>query len=196
LDFGTLEIAFFRHGETVFNRDGLVSGSSNARLTTRGRNEAKQLGTTLSTGFDVSFCSGLSRSCATLDLVLNSSNQRRLTRFTDPRIRERSLGRLEGFPAVHVPEFACGDIDYAPEDGESYRLLAQRCLSFLIDLRIAATKSHWQSVLLSTHMGPMRVLHSLFSGIDDPQVMMGFVFPNSKLLRATPKTVAWPPYLG
>lgn len=195
LDFRSVEVYLFRHGETEYNRRGLVSGTSDVCLTPQGRAAAARMGETLAANFSASFCSGLSRSCESLQLALQAARLTGVPQWIDVRLRERSLGELEGRTAVHVPQFATGDLEFTPAGGESYRALAQRCLSFLLDLQRATATSHWEKVLISTHMGPMRVLDALFHGEEHPEAMMARTYPNARLVRIKPAIVHWPRYL-
>lgn len=152
---------FIRHGQTTYNVDGLVTGQSDPPLTQHGRHEAILLGSMLPKTIDVIACSALQRARETMELAV-AGHVHPSVAFVDERINEISLGVLEGKPRVHIEAFARGDIDYAPEGGESYRHAAQRIFSFVVDLfdQCAASTGN-QTAAIFCHAGVLRIVASL-----------------------------------
>ena len=69
---GQLKIYLFRHGETTHNRDGIFTGSIDAKLTLKGKNHAKIIAKILKRKkFQAAIHTKLSRSKETLKQVLN-----------------------------------------------------------------------------------------------------------------------------
>ena len=104
---------------------------------------------------------------------------------------------MEGKPRIFVPQFAAGDMDYAPDGGESYRSVAQRCLSFLLDLHLLSLA--WpsgQRVLICSHMGPLRIIVATATGEHDAARLMAQEWKNALKMRLALRKVSWPPFLG
>jgi len=91
-----LKIYLFRHGQTVFNRDGIFTGWKDSRLTAQGKRHAIGIAKQLKdVGIDVAIHTRLSRSKDTLAPVLKGHDECKLI-LEDDRMIERSYGNLEG----------------------------------------------------------------------------------------------------
>lgn len=114
----------------------------------------------------------------------------------DKRIDERSLGELELAPARPIAEFARGNLSYAPRGGESYESVAQRCLSFLIDLaELSVVAKHGLKLLVCSHVGPMRIVAGILDGIDDPAEVLRLSFENSAPRRFEIERLDFPKFV-
>jgi len=196
LRFPDLDIDVMRHGETELNRADLVTGQMDVALSSTGREQGRMMGTFLRPPYEAIFASTQRRSIETLCSALRARGLPEVYE-SDHRLNERSLGVMEGKPRVFVPEFAAGDLDFAPVGGESYRCVAQRCLSFLLDLH--QSSRYWSAdrrVLICSHMGPLRVLIAIWTGEHDAARMMAQEWKNALKFRLTVSTVEWPPFLG
>jgi broad specificity phosphatase PhoE len=180
-------IHFVRHGESLNNQLGLVTGKSDPPLTDSGRHQAQSLHITLVSGsVDLVISSTLRRARETMAIALASVSALRTPPYFDPRVNERSLGELENQPSKPLHGYATGDLDFAPMGGESYRMLAQRCFSFLIDLRAEVERS-WRArrfeVFVFSHVGPMRVFNAIYDqSVSSPARMMALSFENTVML--------------
>jgi broad specificity phosphatase PhoE len=190
-----VHLALVRHGQTTHNRAGLVSGSLDVALTVEGRARARHLGHRLSSRYDLAVCSTLQRSWETLDLALQEARVPIGELFKDPRLSERSLGDLEGKPIRHVPAYRCGDLAYAPPGGDSYLRVTARSLSFLLDLRDWVLSTGAQEILVSTHMGPLRILIGVLRAMADPVTVLSQQFANTEVLGVTWSSLSWPTFL-
>jgi len=195
LAFPDVQLDLIRHGETELNRQGLVSGSVDVDLSLTGRRQALEFGGLLRPPYQAVFVSALRRTRATVELAFHARGLR--AHFAiDGRLNERSLGALERQPRIFIQEFAAGDLDYAPPGGESYRVIVQRCLSFLLDLqRVARDWPACSRVLICTHMGPMRVLIGTLLQERSAARMLGHMWDNALAVRLDLSSVPWPPYL-
>jgi len=90
-----------------------------------------------------------------------------------------------------VPEFERGDLDYAPLGGESYRLVLQRCMSFLMDW----ADSSYADILVSTHVGPMRAMNALLGNLEDARALTNVNFANGQTAAYRPRQLRWPRFL-
>lgn len=83
-----------RHGETEYNRKGLVHGITDSELTDKGKKQARDLAKELKNiEFDFAFSSDLLRAKNTADIIILEKN---LEVETTKLLRERSHGNLEG----------------------------------------------------------------------------------------------------
>ena len=163
---GTLWL--IRHGESTWNVRGLAQGHHDgARLTARGEQQAAELAAELRTqNIRTLYASDLRRALETaaplaevLGLAVN----------LDARLRERSLGVLEGSASAAISPEVTGlraqrvaDPDARPDGGESVRDLYERAASFADEL---ATRDHPGDVAVVAHGGTLRVLDAYLHGI-------------------------------
>lgn len=118
-----------RHGESVWNAAGLITGWSDVALTTRGEEQARAARALLaSVPFDSVWSSDLIRAVHTARLALGEP-------VLDARLRELNFGELDGKPWSAVEAIVgrqAGDIDtFGAPGGESLKELTARVRSFL-----------------------------------------------------------------
>jgi broad specificity phosphatase PhoE len=191
-----LTVDFVRHGESVANEMGLVAGARDVPLTHRGREQSHALGRSLTQRYTHAWSSTLGRSKETLLSILRGSQNHGARWYVDCRLNERHLGVLEGTVRTFVPEYASGDLEFAPPGGESYLDLAQRVLSFLVDLVDPVTGPATAGpILVSTHAGPLRVVHALFEGTTDGREMLALDVSNASMYRRVIQRLSWPLFL-
>ncbi len=173
-----------RHGESSWNTLGLAQGRGDqARLTRRGRRQAAP-------------AAGQFRGCPVR--ALYSSDLRRALQTAaafsdvlglpvraDARLRERSLGVLEGAPSTAISPAVTGlgdgrvaDPDARPAGGESVRDLYRRAAAFCNDLDDAIA----DAVVVVAHGGTLRVLHAYLNGVPVEE-MRWEPLENARILR-------------
>ncbi len=153
------------------------------------------LGALLAPHYDLAFCSGLRRTQDTLLLALESSDTTVDRIHVDPRLNERSMGVLELKPSRPIPEYRRGEVDYAPVGGESYRLLTARLMDFMCELATLVEATKATTVLLSTHMGPLRMLTGVLEGERDAASVMARQYRNTELVAIHWQDLARPRFL-
>lgn len=163
-------------------------------LTAHGEEQAEGLGGSLSGVFACAFHSDLERSQRTLSLALSNSSCTVGAACADTRLAERSMGVLEGAPSRPLPAYDAGDLSWAPVNGEPYIDVAQRIMSFLLDLKDAATISA-QRFLVSTHVGPMRVLVGILEEIESPTEVMTSSYANAVPWHGSFSSINWPAFV-
>jgi|GEM_PF-2036298 len=192
----SIEIHIIRHAESEINAQKRITGSQDVKLTPRGREQAKHLGQKLDESYDVAFTSTLERAYETLNLALGNGNVNVGTIIRDSRLNERSLGILEGKRQHTVLEYAAGDLDYAPEQGESYREVTQRIISFLLNLFESVSEQKLEKVLICSHMGPMRIMVGILADIANPVEVLNFRFSNAEVLKINWEKLQLPKFLN
>lgn len=135
-----MQLFAVRHGETEWNKAGKQQGHLNSDLTKLGLLQARAMAHGLS-GYkiDYMYTSDLGRALQTADII---SNVLKLEYVTEPSLRERNLGILQGltmqefkirFPA-DAEKFAGRDPDYVIPLGESVRQRYERSINFINEL--------------------------------------------------------------
>lgn len=185
----------FRHGETVTNARGLVTGAQDVPLTECGQRQARAIGGKLDAHYAAAFCSALTRSRETLDLARVGGNIEFDAVYMDARLNERSLGRLELQGSRVLPEYAVGDLNYAPEGGDSYAEIARRILSFTLDLSRWVDASGARKVVICGHAGPMRIMVGILEQQTDPVAVLARSFQNTEIARYEWRRLAMPRFL-
>jgi probable phosphoglycerate mutase len=164
-----------RHGETAWNREKRMQGTTDTLLSDIGRSQAQALGRRLaSRAFAALYTSDLSRARDTARAIAEHTGRKPVT---DPRLQERRFGIFEGLTAEEIvarfPEeharFASRDPDYAVPGGESAREFTERCLGCLAEI---AGRHAGDEVVVVTHGLVLdslyRAAHGLEHGVRRP----------------------------
>ena len=190
-----------RHGESTWNMLGLAQGHNDqAELTGRGQRQAAQIAERFrGTPIRALYASDLRRARQTAAPLAAAAG---LPVELDPRLRERSLGVLEGTPAAANDPSATGldlgagritDPDRRPEGGESVRDLYLRAAAFLEDLAAGALPAPASAtgegdgaggVVIVAHGGTVRVLSACLMGV--PVEEMGWAPLDNATVREFP----------
>lgn len=169
-----------RHGESTWNVAGLAQGHDDqAQLTDRGLHQAVEAaGRFRGHQVRVIFASDLRRAQQTADAFAEVLG---LPVHADARLRERSLGVLEGTAHAVIDPADTGladglviDPDARPPGGESVRDLYQRAAAFCDDLAAslgdaglgdASLSDATGDVLVIAHGGTLRVIDAYLHGV-------------------------------
>lgn len=183
---GMVELVAVRHGETVLNAGGLLTGQLDPPLTEKGWEQGRALAGRLDGSFDVVVHSGTVRTAQTLA----AAGFDPAAACVDPRFRERSFGTLEGEPVARWRQPQ--DLGVAPPGGESYVELAVRVMQGLRDLD--------GRVLLCAHSGVLRVLRAVAGDVPDVEAFLSGGSANGAVVRLAydneltmPAVLATPP---
>ncbi len=138
-----------RHGETDWNRELRIQGSSDIDLNELGRQQAQFLAQELTdVDLDAIYASDLSRARATAAAVAATHA---LEVNIDPRLRERSFGSWEGLTREDITAFPEG----SRHDGESDEQVRERMLAAVQEI---AAKHPGEQVLIVSHGGALNTL--------------------------------------
>jgi 2,3-bisphosphoglycerate-dependent phosphoglycerate mutase len=189
-------LALVRHGETTTNAARLITGTTDAPLTVRGRLQAQDAGRSIAgRAFDVGFESGLSRSRETLALMTRAGGLEIPHAIEDGRLVERSLGELERTPIRPRDPRLAVDLAIAPPGGESYLAVTLRCLSFLLDVReLAAVLQRPLAALICASQGPLRVIEAILDEESDPAAVRERRFENAVVVERPLRGLVWPAF--
>jgi 2,3-bisphosphoglycerate-dependent phosphoglycerate mutase len=165
-----------RHGESTWNKLGLAQGHNDvARLTRRGRRQARITADRLSDRpVRTVFSSDLSRARHTAIPIATAFG---LTVILDSRLRERSLGVLEGTASALITPASTGlaegrvaDPDAYPPGGESVRDLYLRAAAFADELAVPRPGAAPEEIVVVAHGGTLRVLDAYLHGVPVEQM--------------------------
>ena len=173
-----LHIYIFRHGKTYFNRSKRFTGRVNSRLTINGIKQARLIAEQLKAKkFQIAFQTALSRSSQSLKLVLKYHPECKRI-IVDNRMIERSYGELERkYHKTVTQKFGKKQFDLwhrsydiPPPAGESIKMVEERVLSFIKDLKILM-KTEKTNVAISAHGNSMRPFRRYFENLTINQMM-------------------------
>src|ERR1700734_4558583 len=168
-----------RHGESTWNVAGLAQGHNDlAELTDRGLSQASDAARQFrDRPIRAIYASDLRRAlqtAAAFAAVLG------LPVLADARLRERSLGVLEGVRSATIGTSVTGldagrvaDPDARPGGGESVRDLYRRAAEFIDELAATVDDDAAGDVVVVAHGGTVRVVEAYLSGIPADQMSWG-----------------------
>jgi broad specificity phosphatase PhoE len=172
-----------RHGETPWNLDGRLQGSTDVDLSEKGREQARLVGRRLSTtAIDLAYSSNQSRARETAEIILEG---RDVPLHAIPELRERSHGVFEGLTAKErrqrYPDmFAASllnNLDFAPTGGETFRQTNRRMAAWAQDFQDAHLD---KTVLVVGHGGTLRA--AILGWLDLPDhTTFRFIMANCSL---------------
>jgi len=188
------DLHLVRHGESTWNTLGLAQGHNDlAELTSRGLRQAAETAARFR-GHPVRalYASDLRRALQTAAAFAGVLS---LPVFADRRLRERSLGVLEGTATAAIDPALTGladgrvtDPDARPAGGESVRDLYQRAAGFAEELGAARDAAlnegddQGGDVVVVAHGGTLRVLEAYLTGVPAGQ-MAWPPLENARVLR-------------
>lgn len=161
-----------RHGETEWNALNKVLGRTDAELNENGLLGARKLADRLeNTDIQLVITSPLQRAYITGKTV---ADRLKIPCRTEDRLIEQNYGIYEGVDRDD-PAYQKAKREYFARypQGESFLDVAARVYPFLEELKTLQEKS----VLLLTHGGILRVIHSYFADMDNEEFVT-FTTPN------------------
>ena len=149
---------FVRHGQTVWNVENKICGSTDIDLTEKGHSQAIEAANKIlseNIKADIILCSPLIRAAKT---AKHNSEITGIPVREEPRLTEQNFGKFEG-TARDCDEFRIAKREFACryDGGESMLHLAQRIYNLLDDV-----KASGKTCILVAHNGIARVVNSYF----------------------------------
>lgn len=154
-------VYFTRHGQTFWNVEDKICGSTDIALTEYGQEQAIALGQKiLEEGLQIDeiLYSPLIRAA---DTARHISEITGIPAIEEPRLKEQNFGKYEGTSPRNAPEFQKAKTNFicSYEDGETMLHLCQRIYNLLDDLK---ERNDGKTYLLVAHNGISRVIESYF----------------------------------
>jgi probable phosphoglycerate mutase len=173
-------VYFVRHGQTVWNVENKICGSTDSELTELGKQQAAQTGKKLlemGVKIDEILYSPLSRA---RDTALIISEIIGILAKEEPRLIEQNFGKYEG-TARDGEEFKKSKAHFADryEGGESMLQLSQRIYNLLDDVK---ARSDEKTYLLVAHNGIARMVNSYFNDMTNEEYA-SFGIKNAQVVR-------------
>ncbi len=173
-------LALVRHGESLWNQQGLFTGLVDVGLTFRGRAEAEESGRRLARlgiVFDLAFTSMLKRARESTEILLRALSAPSLPIVSSPALNERDYGDLTGldekaavarFGAEHVRAWRRGYAE-RPPCGESLKDVRSRLSRFYAGAMLPELVKG-RSLLVVGHANSLRALVMALEGMSHEEV--------------------------
>lgn len=171
-------IYFVRHGQTIWNVENKICGSTDIALTDLGHQQAIAVGNLIlerQYAIDAILYSPLMRAADTAKHIADITG---LPAMEEPRLREQNFGKYESTPRDGAA-FRQAKMQFADryEGGESMLQLAQRIYNLLDELM-----QQEKTYLLVAHNGIARVVRSYFQDMTNEQYA-GYGIGNCEILE-------------
>jgi probable phosphoglycerate mutase len=180
------KIILVRHGESVFNRQGIIAG--NSPLTPEGREQARQTKKELAGfSFDAFYSSDLIRAAETAEIIAGKA----LPKANKlPGLRERDFGSLDMKPSKHHDDDHNKRVTLTQEENWAYKHvddmesdheLASRFIGVLQEL---AEKNAGKTILVAAHGAAIRTTLMKLLGLTYHEIPHGS-FKNAGYVELT-----------
>ena len=154
-----MKLILVRHAESVGNRDGIIQGQKDYKLSKQGEKEAERVAKRLKNiNFKAIFSSDLSRARQTAEII--SEFHSGVPIHFSKILRERHIGYLQGKKIAEIKDLEKIRERYKtrrPKGGETYGEVKKRAKKFLDNLLKKYPKD---TILIVTHGGFIRMLWS------------------------------------
>ena len=158
-----MKLYAIRHGQTPANFKGIYNGTLNEDINETGIKQAEETRELIkNTKYDIVYCSPMLRAKHTCEII----NEKNIPVIYDDRLRERSLGKLdgknlakEGFGKELFYEYKYKSSD---ENFEDLPTLFKRVHSFLDEI---IKKNKDKNILIVAHGGILRAIYFYFNEI-------------------------------
>lgn len=157
-----MKIIAVRHGQTDGNISRLIQSRTDGKLTMLGIEQAKETALKLRDyEFSKIYCSTLGRCKETLSYITEFHKSTPI--YYSEKLIELGKGDLEGMSWTELPSnfYSESHIEQRISGGESWVDLDERIREFLNDIFDTGV----DSVLVVTHDGPLKVIHSILENI-------------------------------
>ena len=138
-----MKVIFVRHGQTDYNKHGVLAGQLNPPLNSNGRFQATKVGIALAdVKFDKVYCSDLKRAEQTCRIILSQNDHFSEVTLSDidsliiedKILREQHFGDFEGKKVKSIKRKQRADKNFQPTGGESKEDVSDRAAEFFEDM--------------------------------------------------------------
>lgn len=166
----TNTITLVRHGETYWNKTGIMHGQYDIPLNETGKHQAIMVASELMTEhFDICYCSPLQRSIYTAKEILKYHKDTPL--YFDDRLMEIYKGDLEGTVNDSRKLTEHENLEFLKEHGmESRAHFFKRVEAFYADLYEQCEAYNW-NILIVAHSGTMKMSMFYFDPPEDKSIV-------------------------
>lgn len=167
-----MNIYVVRHGQTDWNIQGRIQGSTDIELNSTGINQAKQTAELLKNiNFKVIYSSPLKRTVDTAKMINEYHN---INIITDNRIIERNFGDFEGTQNVltDISDYLDFDKNLSTNNVETIQELFERIEDFLLDI-YNTYKNTDDNILIVTHGGTSVAITAIINNLKNDLLSLG-----------------------
>lgn len=195
-------ILLFRHGETVWNRAGILQGQTDSPLTLKGVAQARRMGRALAAEIEALgrfrfFASPIGRALQTATLIADTVGFDPAAIRTDRRLAELDFGLWNGLGHAEIKarfpeEWAARQTDrwtFRPTGGESFADVGARLEAFFADL---GDPQDERPAVIVAHGALNQVFRGLYLGTP-PEVFLGYDEPQDGFYRLESGTATFVP---
>ena len=178
-----MKIYIIRHGQTDWNKKGIIQGQKDIELNSVGIKQAKEkIKEFNNLNFDLIISSTLKRAMLTAKTI---SSEKETPIIYDDRLRERCFGDYEGKNADFNEDYLYDIKTNIKENNiESAKELYDRVSSLLNEIKEKYKK---EKILLVTHGGTTRAIEAYFYGVNEKNVMPPETIKNCEIREYTYK---------
>lgn len=171
-------LVLVRHGESIYNQQGLWAGWDNPPLTEQGKQEAIKAGEALKDiQFDQTFSSDLIRAQDTLTIILKILQRSDLPVTIDKALRERNYGDFTAKNKWEIKKQLGDDEflklrrawDYPIPNGESLKQVYERTIPYYESVILPKLKNG-KNILISSSGNALRSLVKYLDNIPDDKI--------------------------
>lgn len=174
-----MKLYAIRHGETMANSKGIYNGTLNEDINETGLKQAEETRKLMrDKKYDIIYCSPMIRAKHTCQII----NEKHIPVIYDERLRERTLGKLDG---KNLAEEGFGkelfyDYNYKSDDKtfEDLPTLFKRVHSFLDEI---IKKNKNKNILIVAHGGISRAIYFYFNEIPEDGDLSVYVPKNCEI---------------
>lgn len=167
-----------RHGESLWNAQGLWTGLTNIPLSEKGKNEAKAAAEKIKNlTIDEAFTSVLSRAIDTNTIILETIGKPNIPVVHDKAINERDYGDFTGKNKWEIQKMVGEEKflqirrswDYQIPNGESLKQVYERVIPYYENVILPKLKLEI-NILISAHGNSLRALIKYLENISDAEI--------------------------
>lgn len=162
-----MKIYIIRHGQTNWNKKGIIQGQKDIELNETGIKQAEnQIETFNEKNIDLIISSTLTRASLTAQII---SREKETKIIYDERLKERNFGDYEGTLSNFNEDYLYNlEINVNEKNVETAKELYSRVKNLLDEIN---KKYNNKTILLVTHGGTTRAIETYFNGLDENNVM-------------------------
>lgn len=172
-----MKLYLIRHGQTDWNKKGIIQGRTDIALNETGRQQAVETRKQLQPlSFDCIYCSPLTRTKETAAII---NEQRNVPIYYDDRLLERNFGKFEGTCVKDLDFSTFWDLhnnDHSHGE-ETAVMFFNRIHDFIKDI----SKLEYNTILIVAHGGVSLPIYSYFHTLEKEQDYLKYMLKNCEI---------------
>ena len=173
-----MKLYVIRHGETMENANNCLVGRINSSLTSKGKEQAKQVSNYFKDKkIDLIVSSPLDRCKETAQIISNG-----VSIIYSDKLLGRDHGKFTGKPknSINFDEYWNYNKNIQYKKAESVKKLYNRVATLIEELK---EKYQNKNIIIVTHSGIMRVLYYYFKGIPEDGILSEITIKNCEVFE-------------